>query len=181
MSLFAFLLAIAPAAPAPEVQCIDSQAALRAVVAVRERPTPLSLMIGSGSDWGAKYLILKTTHHLAVPGIPTMEGEATVTYYSSGRDRTCTQVLTETTCPHLRYELDLYRARSYVVMHNRSKLREGAAHHPPFAELVVEDGDGTIMRLITQSDGPLLHDASQTFRALQSCTSAADQAAGQID
>lgn len=125
-------------------------------------------------------MVLKTTHQLAVPGIPTREGTSAVTYYVMGRDKACSMPLDEKTCPRLGLELDAYRSRSYVIMLNRGSLRQGAAWHPSSAVLVAEDGEGTVVRIETSSEHPLAHDAWQTFRSLESCTKDADTQAGAL-
>ena len=176
MSIFAILLAAASTTPAPE--CTDAQTAIQAVAKARDRSTPLGLVLGTGGDWGAKYLVVKTTHQLAIPGIPTQSGESSATYYAIGRERACSKPLEPATCPQLSLELAAYRSRSYVVMQNRDGLRKGAAYHPPFAILVGEDGDGTVMRIATQSEHPLMHDASDTFRQLERCTTDVDAIIG---
>lgn len=177
MNLFALLLAATtPITP----HCVAGDEAATALAATRETPTPLGLIVGTGSDWGAKFLIVGTTHHLGVPGIPTREGTERITYYAAGRQLTCSQVLERSTCPALDLELRAYRDRAYAVMHNRSKLRAGAAYHPPFALLHAQDGDGNVTRIVsTQSEHPLMHDTAQTFSAIASCTADVDMRIGQ--
>jgi len=172
MNLLAFLLASATSATP---HCVASDEATTLLAATRETPTPLGLIVGTGSDWGAKFLIVSTTHHLGVPGIPTREGTERITYYAAGRRLTCSKALERSTCPALDLELRTYRDRAYPVMHKRSGLRAGAAYHPPFALLHTQDGDGNVTRIVsTQSEHPLMHDTAQTFSAIASCTTDVD-------
>lgn len=99
MNMFAILLA---AATSTMPHCGAGDEASTLLAATREAPTPLGLIVGTGSDWGAKYLIVSTTHHLGVPGIPSREGAERITYYAAGRQLTCSKVLQRSTCPPTR-------------------------------------------------------------------------------
>lgn len=177
MNLLAFLLAAATSATP---HCVAGDEAATVLAATRETPTPLGLIVGTGSDWGAKFLIVSTTHHLGVPGIPMREGTERITYYAAGRQLTCSKVLERSTCPGLDLALRAYRDRAYAVMHNRLGLRPGAAYHPPFALLHAQDGDGNLTRIAsTQSEHPLMHDAARTFDDIASCTADVDMRTGQ--
>jgi hypothetical protein len=177
MSMLALLLA---AATSTTPHCVAGDEAAPVLAATRGTPTPLGLIVGTGSDWGAKYLIVSTTHHLGVPGIPTREGATRITYYAAGRHLTCTKVLESSTCPGLDAAFRAYHDRSYAVMHNQSRLRTGAAYHPPFALLHAQDGDGNLTKIVsTQSEHPLMRDTAGTFADIASCTADVDTQTGQ--
>ena len=177
MDPFAFVLAATAIASTPH--CVSEAEAHRLLAPTREEPTPLGLILGAGSDWGAKYLVVSTTHHLGVPLIPGTERSQSVTYYAVSRERTCAKEIELAACPQLSLDIDAYRGRSYSVMYNRTRLREGAAFHPPFSLLHVKDGDGNVARIFAgQSQHPLHHDAAQTFSSIKSCTKDVDDLAG---
>ncbi|WP_313928661.1 MULTISPECIES: hypothetical protein [Pseudoxanthomonas] len=177
MSLLGLLFAASMAASEPH--CVAGAEATRVAAVLREEPSPLGLIVGTGSDWGAKFLVVSTTHRLGVPGIATHEGTASVRYYAFGRERACTKEIELTTCGSADIALRAFRSRAYSVMHSASQLRLGAAYHPPFALLHTKDGDGNITKITaTQSEHPLMQDAAQTFSSIESCTRDVDDRVG---
>jgi hypothetical protein len=177
MSLLAIVLAVATADQPPI--CVPTQEAREILKFTEERPTPRGMIIGSGSDWGAKFLVVRTTHRLAGFGVPPTEGTETVTYITTWRERTCSKKLEKRSCPTLEGALRTLRARSYGVMYNRDGLVPHGADHPPFALLHAQDGDGNTTKIVsTHSDHPLLNDVSYAFSDLKSCTKDADELSG---
>lgn len=152
-------------------QCVNGDEARQILKSTTERPAPMGMIIGTGSDWGSKFLVVHTTNFLAVPGIKSRQGSVTTTYYETARDRVCLRELTKNNCSNLDSALDMLRTRAYSVMHNRSALREGYAFHPPFAFLHVQDGDGNITKISSNWQGhPISSDVYQLFRSIDTCT-----------
>lgn len=138
---------------------------------VQEPPAPLGLVIGTGSDWDSKFLVVKTSHYLGVPGIPTRPGSTTITYYQTAHDRVCEKELTSKNCPLLEQALATMQSHSYALFHNRSDLRGGYAYHPPYAFVHAQDGDGNVTKISAAWPGhPLMSDASEFFQSISSCT-----------
>ena len=175
MSLTLALLLQATVTQAPKkvepFQCSSGQEARQLLEPASKTPAPLGMVIGAGSDWGTKFLVVHTTNYLAVPGIKSREGTTTITYYETARDRACSRELTKSNCPNLEPALDVLKTRSYSVMHNRTSLREGYAYHPPFAFLHIQDGDGNITRISSGISGhPVASDVYQVFKNIERCT-----------
>ena len=165
--------AVTPAtAPANAPVCHDGHdATTKLTQAVQQVPAPLGLVIGAGSDWGSEFLIVKSSHHLGVPGIPTRHGSTTTTYYQAARDRVCEMELTNRNCPALGQAVTSLQSRSYAILHNRSDLRGGYAYHPPYAFVHAQDGDGNVTKITATWTGhPLMSDTSKFFQSIKACT-----------
>ena len=173
--ILAILLQSASASVTPtssEPICSDGEDAIANLTKdVQKPPTPLGFIIGTGSDWGSEFLIVKSSHHLGVPGIPTRQGATTTTYYQTAQDRVCEIHLTSKNCSTLDQAVDTIQSRSYSVAHNRSDLRSGYAYHPPYAFVHIQDGDGNVTKISATWPGhPLMSDTYELFRSIKSCT-----------
>ena len=139
--------------------------------ALQRTPSPFGLAVGTGSDWGSELLIVKSSHSVGVPGIPTQRRSTTTTYYQAVNDRICEKELTSKNCPSLEDAVTTLQSRSYAILHNRSELRGGFAYHPPSAFVHATDGDGNVTRISALWSGhPLMADTSQFFRSIKACT-----------
>ena len=159
-------------APSNEPVCHDGRdATTKLTNAVQQVPSPLGLIIGTESDLGPVFLIVKSSHHLGVPGIPTRHGSTTTTYYQAASDRVCEMELTSKNCPTLEQAVATLQSRSYAILHNRTDLRGGYAYHPPYAFVHTQDGDGNVTKISAAWPGhPLMSDASAFFKSIKVCT-----------
>ena len=171
LALLLQVTVIQPPKKAEPFQCSSGKEAVELFKPTTQAPTPMGMIVGAGSDWGTKYLVVHTTNYLAVPGIKTRQGSTTVTYYQTFRDHVCTRELTKTNCSALDSALNTLKNRSYAVMNNRTELREGYAYHPPFAVLHVQDGDGNITKISSNWPGhPVMDDVYLVFKNIERCT-----------
>ena len=178
MSILAILLATAAPAVAPE--CLPTPDADKILKVVRESPTPRGMIIGLGSDWGSRLLVVKTTHRLpSYIGVSAKEGTEEVTYIASSQQNTCWKKIEASNCPSLKSEIETLSVRSYSVMYKREGLRQNGFDHPPYALLHSVDGDGNATKIIsTHSVHPLMGDIAELFEGIKSCTKEVNEQSG---
>ena len=164
-------------ASGPPPRCESGAAARELLEPAHGVPKPLGLVVGAGSDWGSRYLVVATTHHLAVPGIPSARGRETATVFVAVGDSACALELTEARCPALRPALHALASNTYPVLHRREGLREGHAFHPPFGFIHARDGDGNTVKVSGEWTGhPVMDDVHAFFHSIAHCTSDAERA-----